>query len=209
MKRGSIALVVILAAGLASLGASDEKSIKGLTDALIKLRPDVDPGEAATLSLTAHKTADDLKREYGVGFNAEFQNLLIKMGARKKGYCYHYVRDIGARLKELKLRTLELHWGIAYERHDIESNCLVITARNQDFRKGIVLDAWRKAGKLFWIPLMNDHEFDTLRPFGSRFGQHDTRTGIPAWKEDLKETAALQRYEPTRTKPEEPTEATR
>src|SRR5215467_4588304 len=74
--------------------AGDEKSIKGLRDALVGLAPDVDPGEAEAVSVTTHTTARNLAREYGVVWNAGFQNLLINTGKRQRGYCGHYVRDI-------------------------------------------------------------------------------------------------------------------
>ena len=94
--------------------ASDDYSINALSKALVALAPDVDPGEAQLLSLTAHTTARRLKKEYRVVLNPEFQNFLINIGMRKRGYCAHYTRDIGARLKELRLKTLVLHWGAAY-----------------------------------------------------------------------------------------------
>ena len=110
--------------------ASDDYSVNALSKALVALAPDVDPGEAQLLSLTAHTTARRLKKEYRVVLNPEFQNFLINIGMRERGYCAHYTRDIGARLKELRLKTLVLHWGAAYAGTTGENNSLVVTARN-------------------------------------------------------------------------------
>ena len=109
-------VVFIIAFGLcvSAVWARDERSIKKLRDALVALAPDVDPGEAELLSVTAHTASRSLAREYGLVWCPAFQNVLIHMGKRQRGYCGHYTRDIGERLKALKLKTLVLHWGAAY-----------------------------------------------------------------------------------------------
>ena len=177
--------------------ARDEKSIKELRDALVALAPDVDPGEAELLSVTVHNTARSLAREYRMTGDPAFHNFLINIGERQRGYCAHFARDIGTRLKQLNFTTLVLHWGAAYAPTADESNCLVATARNQPFLDGIVLDAWRHAGRLFWCPIRKDYEYE--------LGQHITQfgraphSGITAWKEDMQETAWLQNVQPRKT----------
>jgi hypothetical protein len=184
-----------------SVWARDERSIKDLRDALVALAPDVDPGEAELLSVTAHTMSRSLAREYRVVLNPPFQNFLINIGARERGYCAHYARDIGARLKEFRFKTLVLHWGAADARGPDESNCLIVTARNQPFQDGIVIDGWRKAGRLFWCPVRKDHEYEVEHesPLNRLGGNH--HSGITAWKEDMKETAWLQDYGPNKAEP--------
>jgi hypothetical protein len=167
--------------------ARDERSIKDLAKALTKLAPDVDAAEAEQISATAHTTARRLARDYHVVLNPEFQAFLVNVGARKRGWCGHWAQDIGTRLKELKLRTLVLHWGVAYDRTSSENNCLVITARNQPFKDGIILDGWRRAGRLFWCPVIKDDEYELEQHFG--------HSGITAWKENMQWSAWLQDYE--------------
>ena len=171
----------------------DERSIKDLGEALAALAPNVDPGEADLLSVTAHTTSRSLAREYRIVLNPEFQNFLINIGLRQRGYCAHFARDIGTRLKTLKLKTLVLHWGAAYEGTSGEDNCLVVTARNQPFQDGIILDGWRRAGRLFWSAVREDHEYEVEQHYG--------HSGITAWKENVHETAWLQDYRPSERKP--------
>jgi hypothetical protein len=173
--------------------ARDERSIKDLGKALTALGPDVDPGEAELLSVTAHTTSRSLAREYRIVLNPEFQNFLINIGLRQRGYCAHFARDIGARLKTLKLKTLVLHWGAAFAGTSGEDNCLVVTARNQPFQDGIILDGWRRAGRLLWCAVREDHEYEVEQHYG--------HSGITAWKEDVHETAWLQDYRPSERKP--------
>jgi hypothetical protein len=167
--------------------AGDERSIKDLTKALSALAPDVDPAEAEQLSVTAHTTARRLKREYRVALNPEFTVFLYNIGLRKRGWCGHWAQDIGAQLKELKLKTLVLHWGEAYPGTTSENNALVVTARNQPFQDGIIIDGWRRAGRLFWCPVIKDDEYEVEQHYG--------HSGITAWKENMKWSAWLQEYQ--------------
>src|SRR2546423_10799992 len=181
--------------------ARDERSIKKLGDALVALAPDVDPGEAERVSVTAHTAARSLAREYRLVWCPGFQNLLINMGKRQRGYCGHYARDIGERLKELRLKTLVLHWGAVFAGTMDESNCLVVTARNQPFQDGIVIDGWRRGGRLFWCALKKDSEYDLAQDAGLRRTRSSEvfraqrpehqlgHYGISTWKEDPLYTA--------------------
>src|SRR5713101_4834645 len=164
----TVVFIIAFSLCASAVSARDERSIKKLRDALVALAPDVDSGEAELLSVTAHTASRDCAREYSLVWTPIFQNLLIHMGKRERGYCGHYTRDIGERLKELKLKTLVLHWGAAFAGTDDESNCLVVTARNQPFQDGIVIDGWRRAGRLFWCALKKDSEYDLAQGAGSR-----------------------------------------
>jgi hypothetical protein len=166
--------------------ARDERSIRDLSKALAALGSDVDPGEAELLSVTAHTTARSLARDYHIVLNPEFQCFLINIGLRKRGWCGHWTRDIGTRLKELKLKTLVLHWGTAYGGTSSENNCLVVTAHNQPFQDGIILDGWRRAGRLFWCKVKQDDEYEVEQHYG--------HSGITTWKENALYTAWLQDY---------------
>jgi len=173
--------------------AKDEKSIRKLRDALVALAPDVDPGEAELLSATAHTASRSLAREYGLVWTPIFQNLLIHMGKRQRGYCGHYTRDIGEHLKALRLKTLVLHWGAAFAGTMDENNGLVVTARNQPFEDGIVIDGWRRGGRLFWCAVKKDSEYDSGLDAQWRASRHGSY-GVTAWKEDPLYTAWLQDY---------------
>ena len=176
MTIARITLIAFVVISMASnAGAVDEKSIKGFKEAIIKLGPDVDPAEADAVAVTSHRMARQLKRDYRAVGPAVFQNFLINVGARQRGFCAHYARDIGTRLKELRLKTLYLHWGAADAGTHLEHNVIVVTALNQPFNEGYIIDGWRNAGRLCWWPVTKDSAYK--------------------WKEDLQETAWLHDYE--------------
>jgi hypothetical protein len=171
--RGVLSAFLFLGLAVTS-SARDERSIADLSKAIAALAPDVDPAEAQILSLTVHTTARKLARDYRVVLNPEFTVFLVNIGLRKRGWCGHWTRDIGERLKELKLKTLVLHWGAYEPGRSGESNCVVVTARNQPFQEGIVLDGWRRNGRLYWVKVPKDDEYK--------------------WSEDPLYTAWLQDY---------------
>ncbi|HJT81458.1 MAG TPA: hypothetical protein VJ719_09700 [Chthoniobacterales bacterium] len=162
--------------------ATDEKSIKKFTEAIIKMEPGVvDPVEAETVSIVSHRTARQLKKDYRAVGPAIFQNFLVNVGARQRGYCAHYARDIGTKLKQLRLKTLDLHWGAADAGTHLEHNVIIVTAPNMDYRTGYIIDGWRNAGRLCWWPVLKDSAYE--------------------WKEDLQETAWLNDYKLVRQQP--------
>lgn len=188
-------VVFIIAFGVCikAVWAGDERSIKKLRDALVALAPDVDPGEAELVSVTAHTTSRSLAREYRVVWCAGVQNILINTGRRQRGFCGHYTRDIGERLKELKVKTLVLHWGAAFAGTMDENNGLVVTAINQPFENGILMDGWRNGGRLFWCALKEDSAYD-LRLHPPRRPEPPGHAGTTAWRENPLYTAWLQDY---------------
>ncbi len=155
----------------------DTKSIDGFRKAIIALGPDVDPAEAELVSVTAHTTARRLQKEWRVAPFALYQNFLIHVGARQKGFCFDWAYGIGGALKELRLKTLVLHWGASHPGTRLEHNCIVVTARGQPFHDGYLIDGWRAAGRLLWWPVEKDEY---------------------AWNEDPRETAWLQDYGPSK-----------
>jgi len=187
-----LAIVIVSSFGITA-PAQDEKSINGLRDALIALSPlTVDPREAESLSITAHMTSRQLAREYGVNGDPAVHNYLIRIGVKKRGICADYTHDIGAHLREMRFKTLVLHWGTAWEKESDENNALIVTARNQSFYDGFVLDGWRRSGRLFWCAVKDDAEYESGRHgFLGHLGGR-ARTGTTAWKEDLQGTASLQ-----------------
>jgi hypothetical protein len=125
---------------------------------LAMLSPNVRMDEAERFAHTAYVTSRQLAREYRVVFPPALNNILINTGARKRGLCYHWTEDLMRKLDGLKLETLELHWGEAFARTFSENNGVVVTAKGQPFEQGIVLDAWRYQGRLYWGPVRKDPE---------------------------------------------------
>ena len=130
---------------------------KQLEDVLAALSETVDKTEALIVAQTAVRESAVLAEEYQLVRPAVAHNLLIALGLKDRGLCYHWTEDLMKRLQALDLQSLQLHWGVAHRGSELrEHNCVVVSAKGQSFFKGIVLDPWRNSGNLFWARVTKD-----------------------------------------------------
>ena len=127
-----------------------------LTARLVALSPTVNPNEARRVAYVAYTTGRELARKWEMVSSPTVQSFLINIGVKKGGYCHQFATELLLRLDAQKLKTLELHWGESDAGTDTEHNVIVVTARGQPFAQGIMLDNWRRSGRLLWGPLDGD-----------------------------------------------------
>lgn len=123
---------------------------------LATLAPTVRQDEAGRVAFRAYDYSLQLAREYRVVRPAALHNILVNIGVRQRGLCYEWAEDLLAELQALDPVSLQLRWGVARAGTFREHNCVVVTARNQPFDQGVVLDAWRRSGRLVWRPVAAD-----------------------------------------------------
>jgi hypothetical protein len=123
---------------------------------LVALAPTVNPEEARRVTYIAYTTGRELAAKWKMGSSPTIHSFLINMGIKKGGYCYQFATELLLRLDAEKLKTLELHWAESDPGTDTEHNVIAVTARNQPFAQGIMLDNWRHSGHLLWGPLDGD-----------------------------------------------------
>jgi hypothetical protein len=137
---------------------SDSAKAEKLAEQLASLSPRVNREEAKLLADCAFATVSKLRRQYRMFGTPIFNNFLIYHGLRKRGYCYQWSEDLLIALDALRLKSVELHWG----EHDPgtwrENNCIVVTAKGQPFKRGIMLECWRHLGHLYFGPVVSDWE---------------------------------------------------
>lgn len=129
-----------------------------LTAQLRALSPTVNPEEARRVAYISYTTGLELARKWEMGSSPTMHSFLINIGVKKGGYCYQFATELLLRLDAQKLKTLELHWGESDAGTDTEHNVIVVTARGQPFAQGIMLDNWRRSGRLLWGPLDGDRD---------------------------------------------------
>ena len=137
---------------------SDSANAEKLANELCSLSPRVNRDEAKLLADCAFVTVSKLRREYRMFGTPIFNNFLIYHGLRKRGYCYQWSEDLLVALDALRLKTLELHWGEYDPNTWRENNCLVVTAKGQPFKRGIMLECWRHLGHLYFGLVASDWE---------------------------------------------------
>ena len=136
----------------------DASNAEKLADELSSLSPGVNREEAKLLADCAFATVSKLRREYRMFGTPIFNNFLIYHGLRKRGYCYQWSEDLLIALDGLRLKSLELHWGEYDPNTWRENNCIVVTAKGQPFKRGIMLECWRHLGHLYFGPVASDWE---------------------------------------------------
>jgi hypothetical protein len=123
---------------------------------LVKLSPSVNPEEARHVAFIAYTTGLELARKWEMGSSPTMHSFLINIGVKKGGYCYQFATELLVRLEAQNFKTLEFHWAESDAGTDTEHNVIAVTARGQPFEQGIMLDNWRRSGRLLWGPLNGD-----------------------------------------------------
>ena len=141
----------------ANLAPADIPRAQLLGDQIANLGPKVRPDEAQRVAECAYATAQRLRLNYGTLWPPSLNNVLVNTGFRKRGLCFQWAEDLLAQLDALKATTIELHWADAYAGTWREHNVVVVTAKGQPFRDGILLDCWRHAGHLFCSRVATDN----------------------------------------------------
>ena len=130
---------------------------------------EVSEEEAALLADTSVRHAAALARSYRMVRPIEIHNTLVNLGLRKRGLCYQTAEDMYVRLRDLDLKTLRLHWGVAHKGDLwLEHSGVIVTARDRPFAEGLVIDAWRHSGRLRWARVAEDR-YPWVRMFKSKF----------------------------------------
>ncbi len=161
--RACVALLATLACGLAAGCVSPARSVQlapvaslNLEQALAGLAPTVDRAEAARCAELAFATSLRLAQEYRAVSPALLQNVLVNSHLRPRGLCFQWADDLAAALTEPGFKTLRIRRVVAFLGKAREHSAIVVTAHDQPFEQGILLDAWRQSGLLFWCPIKED-----------------------------------------------------
>lgn len=158
-----LALTGLTACGVrpdADLGpeTATPEQIAELSRAFQDLGPQVDPEEAQRAAQIAFDYTNVLAKEYQITDRPLVHNTKVNMGLKPRGLCYQWADDLEERMAKENFRTLTLHRGIAnYDKtFRIEHSTLIVSRRGDDMFEGIVLDPWRKGGRLTWIETAED-----------------------------------------------------
>jgi hypothetical protein len=130
--------------------------VRSLQASLSALAPTVAETDAHLAARCAVEYSAQLAGEYRVVRPALFHNFLVNTRFKKRGLCFQWTEDLLAQLQSLKLSTLKLHWGIARAGTPREHNSVVVTAPGEPFERGLVLDPWRRSGRLTWALVKDD-----------------------------------------------------
>lgn len=123
---------------------------------LQQLSPKISADEAQKLATTAIEESAKMSRDFKPLCFPWMNNALVNTGLRKRGLCYQWRDDLFPHLHRLGLKTMDLHLASSRRATMLEHNGIVVTAKGQPFAEGIILDPWRRGGRLWWGTLKQD-----------------------------------------------------
>jgi hypothetical protein len=124
---------------------------------LAALAVDAPPRETRLLAETVLRRSRALAAAYRMSRPPAFHNILVNVGLKDRGLCWHWTEDLLTDLRALLLPSYALHWGVAYPGKMFrEHNSVIVTARGAPLASGLVLDPWRESGSLFWVAVGED-----------------------------------------------------
>ncbi len=188
-----------LLAGLAMLAAAGcagghpggpppagEAEIAALTRAIGTLGPGVDPAEAARAARVALTETHRLARAYRITDPPLIHNTKVNLGLKPRGLCWHWAEDLQARLAREDFASLTLHRAIANADNPlrIDHSTVIVAARGDGWREGLVLDPWRQGGVLFWTPVPADPDYDWQAQERVLAARRAQRAARPGWAVD-------------------------
>ncbi|MEM6619026.1 MAG: hypothetical protein AAF631_06970 [Pseudomonadota bacterium] len=154
-------------AGLALAGCVRPPDMEGgaevakLAGALMAMGPQVDPEEAERAARVAYARTHELAIAYQITDPPLVHNTKVNMGLRPRGLCWHWADDMEARLREERFATLRLHRAIANADNAfrIDHSTVILAAAGDSLFDGMVLDPWRKGGRLTWAITRKDTDY--------------------------------------------------
>ncbi|MDY0365306.1 MAG: hypothetical protein RBQ81_05545 [Arcobacteraceae bacterium] len=145
---------------ISNIDYKTKEHIESLAKMISNISYSIDTNEAYDLAKNSIYYSMYLANRYDLVKPPSFQNFLVNQKLREKGLCYHFASDLGEFLLDNQYKTISLYRVVANEgSYFLEHHALSITAKEKTFKEGIVLDAWRKSGNLFFTYLKEDKEY--------------------------------------------------
>jgi len=148
---------------ITKMDSKTASEIANVTNALMQLGPNIDPAEARLLAHEAVAYPRVLANQYKLVKPAYWQNVLVNYGYRDNGLCWQWTRDMAKHIQARKWKSFDFFHGTANRRRFNEHNSLIVTAKGQGVRQGLLLDPWRNSGELYWKMAKDDPKYHWTR----------------------------------------------
>lgn len=145
-----------------------DSRVKELQAMILQTGANVSSKEALSVAKVSIYYPLKLAKEYELTSSPVIHNILVNQGIKPRGLCTHWTEDMLRKLATLNLETLKFYWIVANreEAFRLEHSALAVAASDKTYSDGVVLDAWRDSGILYfsrvvddkyqWLPHYND-----------------------------------------------------
>jgi hypothetical protein len=164
MHRHSFKLLLLLSFFLAACNVTptpaSEQKVMMLTKLLRSLDVTIAQKEALRLSRDIFQQTTKLTKAFELTSPPWFHNVLVNIGLREKGLCYHWSDAFYRSLVKKSYPHFSFHLGGAnIGEYWSEHNVLVVTGKEGKFEEGVVIDPWRDSGKLYFSKIKEDRVY--------------------------------------------------
>lgn len=141
----------------AGIAPASDSEAQALEQALRELPGGVGADEARRVARVALAATRELAQRYRPLRPAPLGNLAYHLGLRERALCCHWAEDLLDPLEGAERDALSVHWVVAH-RGDRwrEHNAILLLPHGAAPEDGLVLDAWRNSGRLYWTRLGAD-----------------------------------------------------
>jgi hypothetical protein len=158
------AMLALLNACAAPLDPPDQRAVRivSLAHDIQQLSPTIPQDEAYGFAKVAVEAAAELSRKYDVELVPWLHNASIITGLKDRGLCYEYALDLYESLKYVDSEHLAMHFVKANKGKLNEHHALAVTVKDATWDTGVLLDAWRGGGNLYFLPIKADKKYPWL-----------------------------------------------
>lgn len=139
---------------------STNQKIKQLSLQIQSLSRTINQSEAEKLAKEVVIYSKKLASDYDLVSPPLYHNYLVNKGIKKRGLCYHFANDMKNHIDHQNYKTIIVHNIISNKNEYFEHTALSVTSIGMDFKDGIILDAWRDSGELFFSKLKDDTRYN-------------------------------------------------
>lgn len=150
-------LTVLLTSCAVKVPKQEKGSTLKLTHLLLSLDSKISIGEATQLSKEIFAQTALLSTQFHMTSPPQYHNFLVNVGLREKGLCYHWSDALYRHFIQKEYPSFAFHlMGANIGEYWDEHNTLVVSAKDKEPKKGVVIDPWRNAGKLYFSKVVDD-----------------------------------------------------
>ena len=134
--------------------------IEALSHLLYTLDTSIPKEEALQLSKDIFQETEALTKEFEMISPPQYHNFLVNIGLKEKGLCYQWADALYAYFRQKSYPSFEFHlMGANIGEYWTEHNVMVVVAKGMPAKKGIVIDPWRDAGRLYFSKVKEDTKY--------------------------------------------------
>lgn len=131
-----------------------------LSQVFYALDTNISKKESQYLASEIYDKTQSLSKAFKLTSPPQYHNFLVAIGARKKGLCYDWSDALYLHLKSQNHASFEFHlMGANIGEYWREHNILLVVAKGKSLEEGILIDAWRDSGKLYFSRIKEDKKY--------------------------------------------------